>query len=152
MKLTIDRSRWSRGEGAGDGACIRLLRQSDNKMCCLGFFALACGLTEKQILEMGEPQEPLNDHRLPPPAPYAFLVEADPQEDREPIAWDENDEPVFPYEWSPTTTANELMATNDDPMPEDVREQRIASHFARQGVEVEFVDGAPCRERATVKR
>jgi hypothetical protein len=48
MVVTIDRSKWLHGEG---WEVSRLLRKSDKKMCCVGFFALACGAKEKDILE-----------------------------------------------------------------------------------------------------
>ena len=46
MKLVIDRATWLRGEGHEQSY---LLRECDGKMCCLGFFALACGLHPERI-------------------------------------------------------------------------------------------------------
>lgn len=50
--LTIDRSKWNRGK-KGPGACLML--NEVGMMCCLGFDALACGLTESQIMGVGTP-------------------------------------------------------------------------------------------------
>lgn len=44
--LTIDRAAWLRGEG---GILSFLLRPSDGKMCCLGFYAEACGMADKDL-------------------------------------------------------------------------------------------------------
>lgn len=51
MKVIIDRTRWLRGEPHKS----KLLRESDGKMCCLGFHALACGYTEEQIASKSTP-------------------------------------------------------------------------------------------------
>lgn len=53
-ELTITRSKWLRGEG---GSQSRLFRPSDAKMCCLGFFGAACGLTNADMEDIGEPSE-----------------------------------------------------------------------------------------------
>jgi hypothetical protein len=50
--FTVKRSQWLRGEG---GYYSRLLRESDKKMCCLGFLAKACGATDEQILNKSIP-------------------------------------------------------------------------------------------------
>lgn len=52
MEFTVDRKTWLRGEG-GNGSC--LLRDYDGKMCCLGFRALACGLTDAGISGVRQP-------------------------------------------------------------------------------------------------
>ena len=48
LKLVIDRKTWLRGEGA-DGSFLR--RSSDGRQCCLGFMALAAGLTSEEITD-----------------------------------------------------------------------------------------------------
>lgn len=50
--LTIDRNMWLRGEG---GERSKLLRPSDGKMCCLGFDALARGLSKDDIFDRSGP-------------------------------------------------------------------------------------------------
>lgn len=44
-KFTIDRKSWYRGNGP---AVSKLLRE-DGKMCCVGFFAKACGFSDSDI-------------------------------------------------------------------------------------------------------
>lgn len=52
--LTIDRSKWRRGE-IGEGWTGLLNRQGF--MCCLGFDAPACGLTPDQICDRSYPAD-----------------------------------------------------------------------------------------------
>jgi hypothetical protein len=47
MDITIKRSEWLRGEGA---ATSKLLREADQKMCCVGFACLAYGINREEIL------------------------------------------------------------------------------------------------------
>jgi len=52
--FVINRKKWYRGHEDES----RLLRPSDGKMCCLGFFEKAiCGLKIKDILDIGDPLE-----------------------------------------------------------------------------------------------
>ena len=46
-KFVVDRSKWLRGEGFQDSF---LLRPADDKQCCIGFLAGACGFTKEHIL------------------------------------------------------------------------------------------------------
>jgi len=48
MIVKIDRSRWLRGEPK---SC--LLRATDHKMCCMGFYALQTGHKPKEISGLG---------------------------------------------------------------------------------------------------
>jgi hypothetical protein len=52
--LTIDRSKWYRGMGGDYSA---LLRSSTGQMCCLGFDALARGLSASDIEDCADPTE-----------------------------------------------------------------------------------------------
>jgi len=120
MKLVIDRSKWARGQRPDS----YLLRRRDSKMCCLGFFGLACGLTEAALVGMQEPREVAKFGKWP-----RWLVEEDNAD---------------PYEaiWCDSDAAGRLIEANDEPdISEADREQCIAAIFAENGVEVEFVDG-----------
>jgi len=50
MKVRVDRQRWLRGD-----LNSFLLRESDKKMCCLGFAALAAGATKDEINGLTSP-------------------------------------------------------------------------------------------------
>ena len=70
MKVKINRDTWLRGD---DGSESFLLRRSDEKMCCLGFAAIECGVPLSKIgglhtpysLEVGYswPVQPTYDNR-----------------------------------------------------------------------------------------
>lgn len=125
MKLVIERERWIRG-GNGDGpeelSC--LYRSHDGKMCCLGFFARACGIDKDQIEDEAEPEDV-------PRAVWPGWVLRAPDD----FAGDYG---------SPDALKNSsdivaLISANDDEMCGDrKREARIAELFAQHGVEVEF--------------
>jgi hypothetical protein len=52
MEFTVRRSQWFRGNGH---EFSRLKRHDGGKMCCLGFYALACGIPEQAITEIAFP-------------------------------------------------------------------------------------------------
>ena len=52
-ELVIDRSKWKRGS---PNAHDTYLLDDDGKMCCLGFYALACGVDEESIRNKTEPE------------------------------------------------------------------------------------------------
>jgi hypothetical protein len=118
MELTINRSKWLRGEGV---ATSRLLRSSDGKMCCLGFYALACGLKEYQIREVGGPSSLLSP----------------PDEDGKSYNYLTN----TPGQWLLEGVDRiHLMEVNDDRNKnKQYREEEIARLFARHGVTVKFI-------------
>ena len=52
-ELVIDRSKWKRGSPNDHDT---YLLDDDGKMCCLGFYALACGVDEESIRNKTEPE------------------------------------------------------------------------------------------------
>lgn len=110
MKLIIDRATWLRGEP--DVSC---LRDRSGRMCCLGFYGLACGVPYWAILEQVEPQ-------------YAQSA-----------AW-----PISCVEFEDgdglkTRWTDEAIRINDSRLIGDVaRERLLVEHFAKVGVDVEF--------------
>lgn len=115
MKLIIDRKRWLRGEGPGPS---RLLREEDNKMCCLGFYSLAKGATEAQIYGLRVPNQSKELCKLMPE-----LIRTD----NGTVLSSDN--------------TLELMVYNDCRIHAEVtRESKIKEHFKNIGVEVEFIN------------
>jgi hypothetical protein len=110
-KLVIDRKRWLRGEG--DRTSF-LLRPSDGKMCCLGFFGLACGIPASLLDGVPAPQSVLRSEW-----PAWLVTRSD-----------------IPGCANPSSTCVKLMTLNDD----DPDETHIARIFREHGVEVIFVD------------
>ena len=120
--FVIERARWLRGEGR---TASWLLRASDGRMCCLGFYGAACGLSRVELLGV-------RDFCGPSAAPVR---------QRPHMAW-LLDASVYPG----STVAQERMAqerlvnANDDPsLPEATREAQITALFAEQGIAVTFV-------------
>jgi hypothetical protein len=112
MKLVIDRNVWLRGEGQG---WSYLLRPGDGKMCCVGIFLEACGVSREVLRGTKTANQARRNHD-------AHEVEKIP-------------------DWMDNTNAGFLYDDNDDRlMSEDERERRVARRFAGQGVEVEFIN------------
>lgn len=112
QKLVIDRQKWLRGEG---DSLSRLLRSSDGKMCCVGFFCLACGLTERDIRDKGWPD--VGDSAIPKWLFHEF------------------------QDGTSSPSRHDLAGNNDGPdIGETERERLIAADFAKNGVEVEFIN------------
>jgi hypothetical protein len=111
-KLIIDRQRWLRGDLHNSS----LLRSSDDKMCCIGFFA-------KQILKMSD-----NDIR-----DTGTLQSGQ-------CDWETHPDMAALYDINDVTPETSL-----DAFPDEAREIAIAAIFAKHGVKVEFVDNSPCQ-------
>lgn len=124
QKLVINRSKWYRGKSSGS----KLLRE-DGKMCCLGFFSLACGLSAGTILNMETPDRipsMMPNHLDEIPKSYRFLYQ-------------QNEEGGSYF--TATPIAQEMMATNDSPvLSGEFREQHLKELFLQKDWEVEFVD------------
>ncbi len=117
MKLVIERARWLRGTG---GPNSKLLDR-DGKMCCLGFFGLACGFVEADLRGVAEPSGVTCDADGEWPSWLSSLDE-------------------YERRLIDTTACGLLMGTNDDDAIDDRnREEKLAKLFAEHGVEVEFV-------------
>jgi len=119
MKLVIDRKRWLRGEGS-EGSM--LLRSIDDKMCCLGFYGIACGLTPERIRDAETPSDV-------PVQSFKKSIDS---------IWGNGDWLFKNYTSSADCEA--LMGANDDEHSSDqAREDRIKEVFAKHDVEVEFI-------------
>lgn len=111
-KFKINRKEWLRGEGHSDSSLLRL---EDQKMCCLGFYALAKGINKKHIECI--------------PCPDELVCK--------------NGEPMMKEMVNDSGENNSmcqyLMEANDcEDMQDNKREFIIKEQFAKLGVEVEF--------------
>lgn len=129
MKLVINRKIWLHGEGASQSA---LLRSEDGKMCCLGFFAKACGATDDEIedrnmmyTDVMYPKNNPNFYPFMKSSPNAIDVETPPQ-----------------------AILDRLATTNDGRfLSDEDRERYITEDFASFGVEVVFKGRYPVVDR-----
>lgn len=116
-EFTIKRSEWYRGKGYLHS---KLLDDCGLK-CCLGFFALECGLSKEEILDIEEP---------------AQLLSKD--EDSKLIEWE-----TFLVDelGSNTSDCSSLMLINDSKVSSDKeKEDSIIRIFNNKGIKVSFVD------------
>jgi hypothetical protein len=127
MNLIIDRKRWLRGGDDG-----QLLRPMDGKMCCLGFFALACGYRPTEIQRTGDPEETARECGEPEkPTRWPRWL----------LGFVESDRYDGVLQPRNSASCDELISANDSSIiPDPDRETRIAAIFARHGVTVRFVD------------
>lgn len=117
----IDRSKWLRNT-----TCLNsLMLDEHGNMCCLGFYAKACGIQDSELFEMDTPA----------------CVGAIPL-----LSESINNG----HEHRNTPLASSLMSINDsDSWTDFEREDAIASSFAAVGIKVTFVgEGSPDEERA----
>jgi hypothetical protein len=127
MKLVIDRAKWLRGEGSSTS---RLLRPSDKKMCCLGFYGIACKVSEDSLMSCTTP-DGLNGEG----ASFWLWTKA-----KKGGAWLFSRKNYLPNRNVISQACQKLMKANDNiDLPEANREQEIADLFFQHGVEVEFV-------------
>jgi len=112
MNFSVKRSEWLRGAMGGSF----LLRKVDNKKCCLGFLALACGATEESIF----------GHRMP-----ASLQQA---------VWPKelfNEEGLVQI----TQKCINIMSVNDEVLTSDLeKEDELTRQFADIGITINFED------------
>jgi hypothetical protein len=109
-EFTIKRSEWLRGEGP---TASYLQRESDGKRCCLGFYAIACGYSEADIINI--------------PTPWRLQSETEQQS--------------IPSRANHTLAFHALMEKNDDTCTDDAEKERfIIEEFSRIGITVTFVD------------
>ncbi len=129
-KFTIDRAKWLQGESNS-----LLHRKSDDKMCCLGFFSLACGIKKKNITNLSCPESALEEDRVK-----------------------SSKYPEWVFDWTVdylsknekrrnSDIINDLMTINDDTTELTLaeKEAQIKTIFAKQGVEVEFTGEFPAK-------
>lgn len=109
MRFTIDRKTWLRGEGCDASFLLR----SDGKKCCMGFYGLALGLTEVQLLSQRSPRGVAQWPKDWTKGRLADLMR------------------VFEL--------NDAELGEPGIGSEEERERRIRSLFGKHGVEVEFV-------------
>jgi len=122
-KLIIDRSRWLRGSEGSSALLVRVMDE-DPQMCCLGFHALACGLSEKEIENQ----------------PYPSSLDTYPE------SWLMLEQEVWgPLSSTPNVRSWDrvLALINDASAVDDATREAWLTEGFRElgGYEVEFVDG-----------
>ena len=115
-RFVINRNVWLRG----DANRSRLLDPESRKQCCVGIYLSACGLTDDALEEYAQAEDVTEDG-----VPDWLFRGEDPADDG----------PAR----RPSPVASILYSVNDDSaLSEEMRESRVAHHFASQGITVEF--------------
>lgn len=123
--LVIDRRKWLNGALVkGTHTYSALLHSATGRMCCLGFYAEACGIAKSAMKDISTPDMLENDGAIEGllPKEMEWLVMRDGDEA------------------SPSGMSASLVAANDAAeLTEQEREAQIAMLFGQQGISVEFV-------------
>lgn len=124
-EFTIDRKVWLRAnEEDRRGYGSYLLREIDQKRCCLGIYLSACGVPDKFLEGVGSPG----------------LLHRQVPEVRDLIPrWLICDDPAL-SEGGNSMSCSSMMEANDDDTTGDIeKESFLTERFAEQGVRVVFV-------------
>lgn len=114
-KFVVKKSKWLRGEGANKSY---LLRQLDNKMCCLGFASLACKIDQNDFYGIRIPTS-VSSHSKYPKSFFNF------NED----------------EFEESNCIGEIMEINDDPsLGDEERISQLTKKFNELNIEIVFED------------
>ncbi len=116
-QLTIDESKWVRGNVGGESA---LLNEAGN-MCCLGFLSKSCGVPTEALAGTAMPDNLSPNHRSQLPAQ---LFDTDPR---------------FQAGSDWTTEAADI--NDDDQLRLSSRRQRLVKHFEKIGIKLKFKPG-----------
>ncbi len=121
--LTIERAKWRRGGNSHDMVVkfggTRLLNDA-GFMCCLGFDALACGLTRDQIA----------GKIFPSSLASRGLVDSESDYGRTRVKRNDN----YPDLWDETEIVQRAMGHNDDPvLAEEDREALVRADLIELG-------------------
>jgi len=113
MELVIDREIWLRGENDS-----YLLRDSDDRRCCLGIYLEACGVDKEQLSNKQDPYDFARGYKLPMQTTWLMLGDH-----------------------HNSDLAGQLMGANDDRnLLEEQREEEITFLFAKVGITVRFIN------------
>ena len=119
MEFTVKRSEWARG---GKDSVTLLYSPVTKHRCCLGFFGLACGITDTELAEEGT---------LASITPHRDLLISNGMVRRA----------AYANLGINTDAALDLMETNDNSKIDDTeRESKLTTQFATLGHTVLFVD------------
>ena len=127
MKLTIDRTKWLRGESGMDSY---LLHPQRGLMCCLGFYCVAKGIPESEFLQVGSPASVCRISE------GVFFNNLEDLVDFETHDGDDH------QKYENNRICNKLMLANDHDwvMDSKEREEELTNLFKKIDVDVEFVD------------
>ena len=132
-KFTVVRKDWYRGKGT-DKSC---LANSANKLCCLGFYAEACGLDRKTIRNLPSPEEAVRATK----GKHVNTIYDKSVTRESGVVW-ETELTACYYRSDDdcnTSLCSDLMNINDDQeLKEEEREKQLKEKFKEIGIKVIF--------------
>lgn len=139
--LVIDRSKWGCGsvkkrELFKIMGKTAMLNSKTGKMCCLGFDAVACGVSKEHLKDVGEPcdvadviAESINE-KIQNERPDDYLYHVD--------------IPGLTRDGNNTGFSDDAIGVNDDnEITQEEREQQLISLFKKKGTVLSFVGKFP---------
>jgi hypothetical protein len=123
MKLIIDRKEWRRGGSAAEKEDPTALLCKDGRKCCLGFYALQCGFTPKQIRGALCPVDVFPVEYKTTSPEWLKLVWFD---------------AVLKTHLNTPLTGEAMRINDTADYTEEERESQLTKLFAENGIEVEF--------------
>lgn len=127
--FVVDRKKWLRGEG-DENSCL-LTR--GNRMCCLGFYAEACGLDRKVIRNIATPSNAVKVTKGEPTAVDREYREVSRKSD---VVWKTK---LVNISGDDSITCGRMMSVNDDEdITDEVRETKLTALFKALGIKVKF--------------
>jgi hypothetical protein len=135
--FTIDRSKWACGENANrltemgrrDEGNETALLTDHGRMCCLGFYAKACGVPNKSLKGIGEPCDLTPRQGMKLSEKILRIEENNYRYSK--------DDPT--HHLVNKSVTSDLIQVNDDmDVRLDKREKKIASLFKKVGINVKF--------------
>ena len=116
LSFIVKRPLWYRGQHFHASALVR----ADNRMCCVGFLGLACGLSARSMLNI----------------PTAHRVESPTEQAKWPAAFQQSEAPVYGL-----TSVAEIYQVNDSPrLSEEEREAKLTTLFDKLNITITFED------------
>lgn len=123
-KLIIDRKTWLRGADADGGQNSFLLRSSDGKRCCLGFYgSQIAGKKDEEMMDVQGPQMCTVGDEWGPLVKVLNLTQPSSLKAEQTLV-----------------CCNLIGANDSSSRGESDRERAITEHFRSIGVEVEFIN------------
>jgi hypothetical protein len=127
-KFTVIRKDWYRGKG-GDKSC---LANTADKLCCLGFYAEACGLDRQTIRNLPSPDEAVKITK----GEQVSTIHNKYVDRKSDVVW----ETILINQYGGNSKiCNQLMDINDNKvLSEDEREKALKQTFSDLGIKVIF--------------
>jgi|SRR6266853_4115629 len=132
IEVVIDRKKWYRGLNSGVSALligperVHDEPEAEGKMCCLGFTALACGISREKITDRPTPSSLIGKYPLSEDNPFLKLFVSNPMGTGRDLQ---------------SNSCDRMISTNDDSHIDDKKRESILTDEAEQtGFKFTFIN------------